>query len=76
MNQNIAKGRNQFEAKSKTGGADHIVLTVNILWQLWKARNDSIFNGKHQHPCEIVQKAQSEWIEFVAAQEMDKRVSI
>ena len=42
LNQNIAKGRNQFEAKSKTGGADHIVLTVNILWQLWKARNDSV----------------------------------
>ena len=61
-----------MEAKSTTEGADQQALTVNILWQLWKAKNDRMFNNRYCHAFEIVQKAQLEWMEFTEAWTKDK----
>ncbi|XP_071928124.1 uncharacterized protein [Coffea arabica] len=47
-----------LEATNRTNGKEHIELTVNILWQLWKRRNEWKFNAKQRHPWKIVQKAQ------------------
>ncbi|KAL3502671.1 hypothetical protein ACH5RR_037120 [Cinchona calisaya] len=30
-------------AANRTDGRDHIILTVNILWQIWKSRNEMQF---------------------------------
>ena len=65
-----------MEATSRTEGNFHQALTINILWQLWKVKNEKIFNNKYRHPFEIVQKAHLEWLEYTEAQSRDKRVSI
>ena len=36
-------------AKSRQDGEDHLALTVNILWQVWKSRNEWEFNNKQRH---------------------------
>ena len=46
---------------------EHITLTLNILWQVWKARNNRIFNASPRHPIRITQKAQNEWLEYKEA---------
>lgn len=53
-----------MEATSRNGGGDHIALMANILWQLWKARNDWEFNDKVRHPLSVVQQAHHDWLEF------------
>ena len=52
---------------------EHIALTVNILWQLWKARNGRTFNETPRHPMKIIQKAHGEWLEFTEVREKDKK---
>ncbi|XP_027121672.1 uncharacterized protein [Coffea arabica] len=54
-----------LEAKHKTEGWLRISLSVNILWQIWKARNEMEFNGKEKQPSKIVQRAHQEWLELV-----------
>ncbi|XP_027086508.1 uncharacterized protein [Coffea arabica] len=64
-----------MEASSRKEGQQHQTLTVNILWQLWKARNEKIFNNKSRNPFDIVQKAHLEWIEYTEVQGTGKLAS-
>mgnify|MGYP004702503179 CR=1 FL=1 len=50
-------------------GREHITLTVNILWQIWKSRNNIQFNNRSSEPLGVVNKALREWNEFQLAQE-------
>ena len=43
---------------------EHIVLTANILWQIWKARNKMAFEQQRSGANDIVQRAQQEWLEY------------
>lgn len=52
------------EAQQDRGREDQVNLTINILWQIWKARNDREFNHKEREPHKIIQRAMKEWIEF------------
>ncbi|KAL3530139.1 hypothetical protein ACH5RR_009461 [Cinchona calisaya] len=45
-------------------GRKHIVLTVSILWQIWKVRNDWCFNRKRKEERLVINKALDEWHEF------------
>ena len=51
-----------IEARHRSAGIDHIALIVNILWQLWKARNDRVFNSVERYPLKTIQKAHEEWM--------------
>ncbi|CDP00431.1 unnamed protein product [Coffea canephora] len=55
------------QATSRTEGRQHIALTANLLWQLWKDRNQMEFEGKEREGLKIVQKASSEWMEYEEA---------
>lgn len=57
-----------IQAKSRQEGRDHIALTVNILWQIWKARNKKEFERKSTEELKVIDKACREWKEFDAAQ--------
>ncbi|XP_027156460.1 uncharacterized protein LOC113757300 [Coffea eugenioides] len=48
-------------AKARREGNDHLSLTANILWLLWKSRNAREFNAKQRQPWKTVQKAHEEW---------------
>ena len=52
------------EAQVSSGGQDQVNLTINILWQIWKARNNREFNHKEKEPFKIIEKALKEWTEF------------
>ncbi|XP_027088581.1 uncharacterized protein [Coffea arabica] len=56
-----------LEASCRTEGREHIELTTNILWQIWKRRNEWKFNAKRRHPWKTVNKAQQEWQEQASA---------
>lgn len=49
-----------LEAQESRGDADQVNATINILWQIWKARNDREFNQKERE----FEKALKEWVEF------------
>ena len=49
---------------SMNQGQDRVSLTINILWQIWKATNKKIFEQANQDPFKMVRKAQDEWLEF------------
>ncbi|XP_027158012.1 uncharacterized protein LOC113759629 [Coffea eugenioides] len=55
-------------AKQRDHGQEHIALTVNILWQIWKARNRKAFEAKETDPRKSVQQAIVEWEEHIEAQ--------
>lgn len=52
------------KARCRKEGYDHIALTANILWQIWKARNSLEFGEKSKEAIKIIQKANSEWLEY------------
>ncbi|XP_071920735.1 uncharacterized protein [Coffea arabica] len=52
------------EAKARTEGRTHIELTVHILWQIWKSRNQIQFNNDWKCPGIVVGKAMQEWREY------------
>ncbi|XP_071923058.1 uncharacterized protein [Coffea arabica] len=56
-----------MESAKGAQGMDRIKLTVNILWQLWKARNKRVFQLVNEDAKVIIDKAQQEWIEFEEA---------
>ncbi|CDP14440.1 unnamed protein product [Coffea canephora] len=56
-----------LHAKTRQEGDDHIALTVNVLWQIWKSRNARIFNSAQQHPLKVSEKAAQEWKEYQEA---------
>ncbi|XP_027071712.1 uncharacterized protein [Coffea arabica] len=55
------------QARSRKGGRQHIALTANILWQLWKDRNDMEFERKERDGWKSVRKASTEWMEYEEA---------
>ncbi|XP_071903090.1 uncharacterized protein [Coffea arabica] len=56
-----------MEAQEERGGEDHANLTINILWQIWKARNEREFECKEKEPHRVIQKAVKGWTEFEEA---------
>ncbi|XP_071923288.1 uncharacterized protein [Coffea arabica] len=52
------------EATSREKGEEHVIFTVNLLWQIWKDRNEINFNGKGRGPGVVVNKAVTEWLEY------------
>ena len=52
------------EVKGILEGRNHIVLTVNILWQIWKSRNQVQFNGVRNCPERTANKVVHEWAEY------------
>lgn len=62
-----------LQAKSRDQGQDHITLTANILWQIWKSRNQKVFNNVEADARQVLQKAHLEWIEFSKAQEKGRK---
>ncbi|XP_027178118.1 uncharacterized protein LOC113777281 [Coffea eugenioides] len=63
-------------ARARQGGLEHICLTANILWQLWKARNERVFKEKNKLPLQVIQKAMQEWMEHREAMEGIRKESI
>ena len=51
-------------AVAREKGREHITLTANLLWQIWKARNDKQFNKMSNEPIMVVNKALMEWNEY------------
>nr|XP_027089582.1 uncharacterized protein LOC113710661 [Coffea arabica] len=63
-----------LEARSRQRGEDHITLTANIIWQIWKARNARQFEGKRGEHMTLLETARNEWLEFQEEQvENDKK---
>ncbi|XP_071923241.1 uncharacterized protein [Coffea arabica] len=52
------------EAQASRGVEDQVNITINILWQIWKSRNNREFNYKEKVPFKIIEKAQQEWSEY------------
>ena len=52
------------EAQASRGVEDQVNITINILWQIWKSRNNREFNNKEKVPFKIIEKAQQEWSEY------------
>ena len=65
-----------LEATQRANGKEHIELTINILWQIWKARNKIIFDNAKVEEITVVRKAQQEWMEFKEAVELESRAGI
>lgn len=61
-----------LQAKSRKEGEEHITLTANIIWQIWKARNQKVFKKDETDAREVVQKAHHEWLEFLDAQKHER----
>lgn len=61
------------QTRTKEQGLERTILTANILWQLWKARNKAVFDHQSGEAREIVQRAQQEWMEFDEATEQEKK---
>lgn len=53
-----------MEARKRKDGNEHIALTVEILWKIWKARNDKEFKDPGRHPMMVIQKALRECEEY------------
>ncbi|XP_027086499.1 uncharacterized protein [Coffea arabica] len=58
-----------MQSAREVQGLDRIQLTVNILWQVWKARNKMTFQTERVDAKLIVDKAQREWLEYEAENE-------
>lgn len=57
-----------LEAWKRDQGNEHITLTVNILWEIWKAGNKKVFLEEMVEAGVVMGKAQMEWTEFIDAQ--------
>ena len=57
-------------------GMQHICLTVDILWHIWKSRNEVEFEGKHRHPMEVVRKAANDFEEYHNCQQVQQCMCI
>ncbi|XP_027174688.1 uncharacterized protein LOC113774342 [Coffea eugenioides] len=65
-----------MEVQTRKDGREHITLTVEILWQIWKVRNEVEFEGKNRHPMEVIRKATKDWEEYHQSQQIEHRMSI
>lgn len=63
------------QSSKEKQGADRIRLTVNLLWQIWKARNKLTFQSELVDAKVIIDKAQQEWIEYEVVYESDTRTN-
>ncbi|KAL3506407.1 hypothetical protein ACH5RR_031789 [Cinchona calisaya] len=52
------------EAMTRDNGNDHIHLTTNIIWQIWKVRNKTCFEGAQADVKRFLDKALREWMEY------------
>lgn len=50
-----------LQAKERPDGKDHVDLTINTLWQIWKDRNRVTHGQQAREELICVQKAQQEW---------------
>ncbi|WP_157056330.1 hypothetical protein, partial [Candidatus Burkholderia verschuerenii] len=68
-----------WNAQAKMGQQNMIQdrqdLTVYILWQIWRNRNEWCFSETRRHEKEVVQRAWEEWMEFKEAQAEKTRIS-
>ncbi|XP_071928203.1 uncharacterized protein [Coffea arabica] len=62
------------EAVNKENGRERIVLTVNLLWQIWKSRNKRQFTDKGRDLMVAANKAVMEWREYQEAQEAEMEI--
>nr|XP_027082185.1 uncharacterized protein LOC113704482 [Coffea arabica]XP_027082186.1 uncharacterized protein LOC113704484 [Coffea arabica] len=65
-----------MEVTDRKEGREHIALTVDILWQIWKARNTVEFEDKERHPMKVITKVVMEWEEYLKSQQPEQQVSI
>ena len=65
-----------MKARNRKDGIEHIALTVDILWQIWKVRNDREFKDKERHPMEVIQKIINDWEGYSQIQHRPAQVSI
>ncbi|XP_027152078.1 uncharacterized protein LOC113752144 [Coffea eugenioides] len=64
------------EARARPEGKEHIGLTANILWQIWKDRNKKEFESSTRSPpLRTVEKAHREWLEQVEVEKSKDRTS-
>ena len=56
-----------MKVQNRKEGRSHIALTVNILWQIWKSRNQVQFNEVRNCPGRTASKAVNEWSEYQEA---------
>lgn len=61
-----------MQSATKERGLDHVHLTVNILWQLWKSRNRIVIEKEQLDALRLIQKAHREWMEFDTATAEEK----
>lgn len=64
-----------MEARKRKDGKEHIALIVDILWQIWKSRNDREFKDQGRHPMKVIQRAQREWEEYRALLDQSHHMS-
>ncbi|XP_027157869.1 uncharacterized protein LOC113759492 [Coffea eugenioides] len=55
------------QARERADGKAHIEMTTNLLWHIWKARNNWNFNLINQEGYRISQYAMADWFEFKEA---------
>ncbi|KAL3509346.1 hypothetical protein ACH5RR_028747 [Cinchona calisaya] len=65
-----------MDAINRETGLEHIALTVNMLWRLWKTRNNMQFQEKDRSFVQAVNQEWSEWIEFNCLNRRDQRRNI
>lgn len=49
-----------LRAKNRRDGMKHTEVTVNLLWQIWKNRNNHGFNQEERSGREVISKALQE----------------
>lgn len=49
-----------------------IEFTAFLLWNMWKNKNDQFFNKSKITEMEIIEKSQTEWVEYVTMEEESK----
>ena len=61
--------------RHRHSGANHLALIVNILWQVWKNRNELEFNNKKRQSVQIVQNTHEKWIKYSDAHRQGETTS-
>ena len=64
-----------LRVRHRHSGANHLALIVNILWQVWKNRNELEFNNKKRQSVQIVQNTHEKWIKYSDAHRQGETTS-
>lgn len=59
------------EPQKSKDGKEHTALTVDILWHIWKAKNDKEFKNQDRNP----KRTQKDWVEFQLAMRTTDQMS-